>query len=198
MPPDREACGLALRRAAFSEQVFLFAGQHEFALLVVHGHRDRDDPGCTLRGQRRDRQTRIERIAGIDRFQEFRRLLDKRDQRIADDMGEGAGAGRGKAQHLKPVRQRAGMAALAAIFDIVMDRVVVGRDGLKRREIGLGDGAARDVEMFADREVLEKPALRKAVPPPVERRRSCPALDSRAISIMTSLRRRNGKVQGGL
>ena len=114
----RSRCGLALRRAAFFEQIFLFAGQHEFALLVVHAHRDRDDSSRALRSQRRDRQARIERIAGVDRFQEFRGLLDKRDQRIADDMGEGAGAGRGEAEYLKPVRQRSRMPALAAIFDI--------------------------------------------------------------------------------
>src|SRR5439155_1084211 len=30
------------------------------------------------------------------------------------------------------------------------------------------DGAARDIEALADRKILEKPAFRKAVPPPVE------------------------------
>jgi hypothetical protein len=64
-------------------------------------------------------------------------------------MREGAGASGGEAQHLKAVRQRAGMAALAAIFDVVMDRVVVGRDGLEGRKISLGDGAARDIEALA-------------------------------------------------
>ena len=60
------------------------------------------------------------------------------------------------------------MAALAAILDIVMDRVVIGGDRLKCSEIRFGDGAARDVEALADREVLEIPALGKAVLPPVE------------------------------
>src|SRR2546423_15710541 len=83
-------------------------------------------------------------------------------------MREGAGASGGEAQHLKAVRQRAGMAALAAIFDVVMDRVVVGRDGLEGREISLGDGAARDIEAPPNPKILEKPAVRKAVPPPAE------------------------------
>src|SRR5437879_3444575 len=83
-------------------------------------------------------------------------------------MGEGAGPGGGKAQHLKPVRQGAGMAALATIFDIVVDRVIVGGDRLERRKIGLGDGPARDVEALADREILEIPALGKAVGAPVK------------------------------
>src|SRR6266550_103674 len=60
------------------------------------------------------------------------------------------------------------MAAFATIFDIVMDRVIVGRDRLERREIGLGDSAARDVKPLSEREVLEIPALRKAVLPPIK------------------------------
>src|SRR5437763_17085138 len=76
-------------------------------------------------------------------------------------MREGAGAGRGEAKHLKAVCERARMAALAAIFDIVMDRVVVGRDRLERGEIGIGDGSARDVKALAERQILEISALRK-------------------------------------
>src|SRR5579863_6503297 len=83
-------------------------------------------------------------------------------------MREGAGAGRGKAQHLKPVYQRAGVTALTAIFDVVMDRVVVARHGLKRGEIGVGDGTARDVEAVADLQVFEELALREAVLAAVE------------------------------
>src|ERR1700720_2477709 len=172
MPPiaSRRSSRAVDRRlgVAFLQQVFLLAGQDELVLLVVYADPDRHDSGGALWGQRRDGEARVQRVAGIDRIQELRRLLDERDQRVADHMGEGAGAGGGEAQHLKPVRQRAGMAALAAIFDIVMDRMVVGRYRLKGGEIGVGDGAARNVEALADRQILEKPALRKTVLPPVE------------------------------
>src|SRR5258708_34908694 len=83
-------------------------------------------------------------------------------------MGKGAGAGRGEAQYLEAMRQRPGVAALAAIFDIVMDRMIVGRDRLEGGKIRLGDGPARDVKALADRQILEIPALRKAVLSPVE------------------------------
>src|SRR5947209_6074229 len=83
-------------------------------------------------------------------------------------MGEGAGPGRGKAQHLKAVRERTGMAALAAIFDVVMDRMIVARDRLEGGEIRVGDGTARDIEALADREVLEVAGLRKPVLPVIE------------------------------
>src|SRR5579859_5426963 len=55
------------------------------------------------------------------------------------------------------------MAALAAIFDVVMDWMIVARDGLKRGEIGVGNRSARDIETVADLQVLEELALREAM-----------------------------------
>src|SRR5436305_2099137 len=52
------------------------------------------------------------------------------------------------------------MAAFAAIFDIVMDRMIAGGDRLEGREMRLGYGAARDRETLANRQILEVPALR--------------------------------------
>src|SRR5258707_4961206 len=156
-------------RVALSEQIFLLAAEHQFVLLVVHCHRNCHHAGRALWGQRRDYEARIERIAGIDRLQEFARLLDEGDQRVADHMCEGAGTRCSEAQHLKAVREWARMTAFATIFDVVMDRVVIARDGPERREIGFGHGAARDVEPLADYEILEILALRKPVLAPVER-----------------------------
>src|SRR5205814_7924147 len=90
------------------------------------------------------------------------------DERIADDVGKGSRASGGKAQHLKAMGERSRVAPLAAIFDVVMDRMVVGRDSLERGEIGVGDGSARDVEALAEREILEIAALREAVAAMVE------------------------------
>jgi hypothetical protein len=60
------------------------------------------------------------------------------------------------------------MAPLAAIFDVVVDRMIVAGDGLERGEMRVGDGAARNIEPPADLKVLEEPALRKPMRPPVE------------------------------
>src|SRR5438132_13769693 len=84
------------------------------------------------------------------------------------DMGKGPGPGSGEAQHLKAVRQRAGVTALAAIFHIVMDRMIVGRNGLERGKIGLGHRPARYVEPLADCEIREIAALRETVLPAIE------------------------------
>src|SRR5437667_12378966 len=83
-------------------------------------------------------------------------------------MGKGARTRRGVTQDLEAMGQRPLVAALAAIFDIVVDRMVVGRDRLKGGEMGLGHGAARDVEALADHQILEIAGLPKAVPAAVE------------------------------
>src|ERR1700757_502495 len=95
-----------------AQQDPLLAGQHELALLVVDCGRQSDDAGRALRRQGGDLEHRIESVCGIDRLQEFRGLLDKGDQRVADLMSEGTGARRGKAQDLESVRQRPPVAAL--------------------------------------------------------------------------------------
>src|SRR5271166_1774309 len=70
-------------------------------------------------------------------------------------MREGAGPGRGKAENLQTMRERRRQPARAAIFDVVMDRVIIGGKGLKRRKMGLGHGAARDRKALADPQILE-------------------------------------------
>ena len=103
-------------------------------------------------------------------------------------MGKGAGAGGGEAENLKAMCKRRRMAALAAIFDIVMDRVIIRRDRLKRGEMRLGHSAARDCETLADREVLEPAIVGEPVPTTIEPlahgasgRRSTPSAASRSI-----------------
>ena len=91
------------------------------------------------------------------------RLLDKGDQRVADLMGEGAGASRGKCQDLKAMGKWAFVAAFVAILDIIMDRMIVGGDRLERGEVRLGDGAARDIKPLANREILEPARLGNTV-----------------------------------
>src|SRR4051812_15895840 len=59
------------------------------------------------------------------------------------------------------------MAAVPAIFDIAMDRVIVPRHRLER-EVGIRDRPAGDIEPIADLQILGIPALREAVLPPIE------------------------------
>ena len=116
-------------------------------------------------------------------------MLDIPQQRIADYMREGAGPGRGKAENLQTMRERRRQPARAAIFDVVMDRVIIGGKGLKRRKMGLGHGAARDRKALADPQILEPTLVSHSVTAGIKslghrgsRRRSTPLAASSAIA----------------
>src|SRR5437899_3564853 len=104
----------------------------------------------------------------MNRLQEFRGLLDEGDQRFADDVGKDAGTRCGERQDLEAVRQRPLVAALTAILDIVMYRVIIGRDRLEGGEMGFGHRPARDIKPLPDRQILEITGLAKAVPATLE------------------------------
>ena len=57
--------------------------------------------------------------------------------------------------------QQPRVAALAAIFEIVMDRVIVAREGLEGGKMRLGHRPARDIEALPDRQILEIALSRK-------------------------------------
>ena len=60
---------LAMRLLA--QQVFVFAGEYEFARLIVDGRRHHHNAGGALRDERRDGERRIERVAHIDPFEKL-------------------------------------------------------------------------------------------------------------------------------
>ena len=117
--------------------------QHQFAFLVVDGGAHHDDSRRALGNQFGDLQCGIERVAGIDGVEEFGVDLDEANQAFADDMGKQARARRGEGQYLKTVGERSAIAQRFAIFDVVMDRVVVEADGLEGGEIAVAQGARR-------------------------------------------------------
>ena len=129
-PQSSSAVDLA---AALAQQYFLFAGKHELTSLIVHCSCEGHDAGRALRRQRRNFDDRVERVSRVDRLQELRRLLGERDQRVADGKRKIAGPRGGETQDLKAMREQPRVAALAAIFAVVMDRVIVAPKGSGRR-----------------------------------------------------------------
>ncbi len=132
------------------QQIAVRAIQYQFAFLVVHAGAHGHDAGGALGCQLCDFQRGVKRVAGINRFQKFCVHLDKADQAFANDMGKKPSTGGGETQNLKPMRQRGWMAQPRTIFGVVMDRVIVQADGLKRGKVRGIDGARWRVENLAD------------------------------------------------
>ena len=70
-------------------------------------------------------------------------------------MRKGAGACGGEAQDLQAVRERTRMAECFAIFDIVMDWVIVEADGLECGEVAIAQGARRQRVAVPHMQVVE-------------------------------------------
>ena len=113
----------------------MHAVEHEFALLVVHGRAHRDDAGGALLFQFDDLERRIERVALDYAGEKTRGLFEEGDEGIRDLVRKLPGACGREADDLKPVREQSGIATPAAIFDIVMDRMIVAGDELEGCEI---------------------------------------------------------------
>src|SRR5665213_422010 len=161
-PPRAARCAPGARRkrgvSALPDElheIFVHTVENQFAFLVVNGGTHRDHTGRALGRKLPDFQRGIERVAGIDRFEEFSADLDETDQALANDMRKKSGAGCGEAQDLKTMRQGRLMAEPLAIFGVVMDRVIVEADGLERRKVRIADGARRVAEDFADTQLLK-------------------------------------------
>src|SRR5436190_21991998 len=55
----------------FAQQVFVFAGEHQLAVLIVDGGSHHHNAGRALRDQRRDRQRRVERVPDVYAFEKL-------------------------------------------------------------------------------------------------------------------------------
>ena len=120
----------------------MLAGEHQLAVLVVDGCPGGHLAGVAMRGQIDDLQLRVERVAGVDLGEEFARDAGEGDEDVADVLREQSRSGRRERQHLQAMNDRRGVAVAAGVFDVVMDRMVVGGDRLERRGVGVGKGPA--------------------------------------------------------
>src|SRR4029079_16997622 len=149
----------AVRAALFAQQVFVFAGEYELARLIVDGRRHHHNAGRALRGQRRDDEDRIERVADMDAFEKLRRLFDEADQTIADQVRKRSRARGRETEYLKAMRQHPAQAARLAIFDVVVDRVIIRGEHLESGEMRLRHGAARAAKNLADLQIAKTAPL---------------------------------------
>src|ERR1041384_755393 len=92
--------------ALFPQQIFVFAGEHQLAVLVMDGRGHHHNAGRALRDERRNGVRRIECVARIHAFEESARLLDEADQFVADHVRKRAGTDRREGEHLKAMRQK--------------------------------------------------------------------------------------------
>jgi hypothetical protein len=83
--------------------------------------------------------------------------LEEADEHLADEVREQGGSRCGESQHLEAVYNRRDMSVRARPLVVVVHRVIVHRDRLEGRGVGVRQGAARGPEDLADAQVFECP-----------------------------------------
>ena len=139
------------------QQVLVLARQHELPALVMDGDRGDHDAVVALRLQAGDRQRRVQGVPGMHLGQEGAGQLKEADEHLADEVREQGGSRCGESQHLEAVYNRRDMSVLARPLGVVVHRVIVHRDRLEGRSMGVRQGAAGGPEDLADAKVLEHP-----------------------------------------
>ena len=141
----------------------MLAFHHQHTVLIVHGRAQHHHPRRALRQHLFDRQTRVERVVGIDRRQKSRRLLNEGDQRIACHMWQLPSAGAGLNRDLETVRQKILVTAPTAVLAIIMDRMVVTTRRLEDLEVGVCHGPRWNRKCVADGKILKIVRFEKVV-----------------------------------
>ena len=70
-------------------------------------------------------------------------------------MGENPGAGGGMDQYLEAVRQQISMPPGPAVFDVIMNRMIVTGGHLESGEVRIGERSRRYIKFFSDIEIFE-------------------------------------------
>ena len=123
------------------QQVLVLARQHKLPALVVDGDRGDHDAVVALRLQAGDRERRVQGVPGVHLDQEGAGLLKEADEHLADEVREQGGSRCGESQHLEAMHNRRNMTVLARPLGVVVHRVIVHRDRLESRGMGIGQGA---------------------------------------------------------
>src|SRR6478752_6558633 len=139
------------------QQVLVLAREHELPVLVVHGGRCDDDAVVVLRLQAGDRERRVQGVPGVHLGHEGAGQLKEADEHLADEMREQGSSRCGERQHLEAMYNRRDMSVLARPDGVVVHRVIVHRDRLEGRGMGVRQGAAGGPEHLADTQVVKRP-----------------------------------------
>src|ERR1051325_3203309 len=142
-------------RQSKPDEIPVHAVENELVPLVMYGGAHCDDTCCFLALERGGLESRIERISHKNGFEKPRVHFNEADQLVADHVRKESRAGRGECQNLKPVCERRRMAERPAVFDIVVDRMIVQTHGLEGGEVRLADRSRWRSKHLANAKFIE-------------------------------------------
>src|SRR5262245_6162323 len=126
-----------------AHQVDVKAIEDRLAALILEPRGETHDAALALFLEPDDLVLGIDRVADGDRLHEARPLLQERDHRLVESMGERRRAHGGQAHQEEAVGETEAERSLLCVLLVVVDRVIVTGQPGEEREVGVVDRARR-------------------------------------------------------
>ena len=134
----------------------MFPREHEFTALVMDRGPRRYLAAISLRGESNNLESRIERVSGMYFLEKLAGRLSKRDEHVSDVLRKERCPGSREREYLQAMHYRGCVSVTPRILHVVVNRMIVGRNGLEGRGVRIGECAAWCAEDFANAQVFKR------------------------------------------
>src|SRR6202042_3606297 len=110
----------------------------------------------SLRAESNNLKSRVERVSGMDLLEKLAGHLGKRDEYVSDVLRKERCPGSREREYLQGMHYRACVSVTPRILHVVVNRMIVGRNGLEGRGVRIGECAAWCAEDFANTQVFKR------------------------------------------
>src|SRR5260370_17287801 len=111
----------------------------------------------SLWGESNNFESRIKRISGMYFLEKLAGRLSKRDEHASDVLRKERGPGSREREYLQTMHYRGCVSVTPRILHVVVNRMIVSRNGLEGRGVRIGECAARCAEAFANPHSVTRP-----------------------------------------
>ena len=128
----------------------MFTREHQFTVLVMDCGPRRYLAAISLRRERNNLESRIERVSGMYFLQKLAGRLKERDEHVSDVLRKERCPGSSEREYLQAMHYRCCVSVTPRILDVVVNRMIVCRNGLEGRSVRIGECAAWCAEDLAN------------------------------------------------
>ena len=134
----------------------MFPREHEFTALVMDCGLGRYLAAISLRGESNNLESGLGRVSGMYFLEKLAGRLGKLDEHVADVLRKERCPGSREREYLQAMYYRGCVSMTPRILHVVVNRMIVSRNGLEGRGVRIGECAAWCAEDFADAQVVKR------------------------------------------
>src|SRR5277367_268448 len=112
-------------------------------------------PAIALRGKSDNFQTRIECVSGVYFLEKLAGRLSERNEHVSDVLGKERCPGSCEREYLQTMHHRSCVSMTPRVFHVIVNRVIVSRNGLEGRGMRISQCTTWCAKDFADAQVVK-------------------------------------------